>query len=349
MDDKEKIFFDPNIPLILEKEIDNPLILEKEIDNPLILNKEINLSPNNKNSKNHEMLKIKDLVKLKYLSSEKFEKKQIRDNFVKDFTSIKDSAKKINNDIKEKTILIDDSIKNQKKKIKLLYDEKKSLDQNRIEFNENKNKIQSDIISNQIKLIENNKKDNNTLKVALDELEKKLKETVDTNRTLEINNQELKNTVNRYIAHNKKLDKEIKQSKNTSPKTSLDTDQVNQINNRIDDRIKFYQDENIRLSSELSSFQKKYETISKNYNEVEFEKNSIFKQIQELNNSLSKTDFADTSFSNENTEENSIKSQGLYDIIDDDLNIIQKNTKSDKDKDKDKDTDLNVDITDIFN
>jgi hypothetical protein len=202
-----------------------------------------------------------------------------------------------------------------------------------------------------VKLIENNKKDNNTLKVALDELEKKLKETVDTNRNLEVNNQELKNTVNKYIAHNRKLDKEIKQSKNTSPKTSLDTDKINQINNRIDDRIKFYQDENIRLSSELSSFQKKYETISKNYNEVEFEKNSIFKQIQELNNSLNKTDFVDTSFSNENTEENSIKSQELYDIIDDDLNIIQKNIKSDKDKvkDKDKDIDLNTEITDIFN
>ena len=40
MYDKDKIFFDPSIPLILEK----------EIDNPLILNKEINLSPNNKNS-----------------------------------------------------------------------------------------------------------------------------------------------------------------------------------------------------------------------------------------------------------------------------------------------------------
>ena len=80
-----------------------------------------------------------------------------------------------------------------------------------------------------------------------------------------------------------------------------------------------------------------------------FRSNSIFKQIQELNNSLNKTDFADTSFSNENTEEKSIKSQGLYDIMDDDLNIIQKNTKSDKDKDKDKGTDLNVDFTDIFN
>jgi len=359
MDDKDNNFFDQNIPLILEKEVENPLVLNKEIDNTLILNEEINslsvldkeLSSDqkNENSKKNKILKIKDLIELKYLSPDKIAYTPTKSDFKKDLSSIKDSAKKINNEIKEKTLLINDSIDNQKKKIQLLYKEKKSLDQNRIEFNENKNKIQSDIISNQIKLIENNKKDINTLKVAFNELEKKLKENVDTNRNLEINNQELKNTVNRYIAHNKKLDKEIKQSKNTSPKTSLDTDQVNQINNRIDDRIKFYQDENIRLSSELSSFQKKYETISKNYNEVEFEKNSIFKQIQELNNSLSKTDFVDTSFSNENTEENSIKSQGLYDIMDDDLNITQKNTKSDKDKDKDKDTDLNVDITDIFN
>jgi len=347
MDDKDKVFFDPSMPLILEKEIDNPLVLNKEIDNPLVLNKEIDLSPNNKNSKNNEILKINNLVKLKYLSSEKVVKKPIKDNLIKDFASIKDSAKKISNDIKEKTILINDSINNQKKKIKLLYDEKKSLDQNRFEFNENKNKIQSDIINNQLKLIENNKKDNNTLKATLDEIKKKLIETTDTSRSLEINNHELKNTLNKYIVHNKKLDKEIKQSKNTSPETSLNNEQINQINDRIDDRIKFYQEENIRLSSELSSFQKKYETISKNYNEVEFEKNSIFKQIQELNNSLSKTNFVNTSFSNENTEENSINNQELNDIIDDDLNINLKNTKSDKDKDKDKE--LDGEITDIFN
>jgi len=347
MDDKDKVFFDPSIPLILEKEINNPLVLNKEIDHPLVLNKEIDLSPNLKNSKNNEILKIKDLVKLKYLSSEKVEKKLIRDDLVKDFASIKDSAKKISNDIKEKTILINDSINNQKKKIKLLYDEKKSLDQNRFEFNENKNKIQSDIINNQLKLIENNKKDNNTLKATLDEIKKKLKETTNTSRTLEVNNHELKNTLNKYIAHNKKLDKEIKQSKNTNPETSLNNEQINQINDRIDDRIKFYQEENIRLSSELSSFQKKYETICKNYNEVEFEKNNIFKQIQELNNSLSKTNFVDTSFSNENTEENSINDQELNDIMDDDLNINPKHTKSDKDKDKDKD--LDGEITDIFN
>ena len=116
MDDKDKVFFDPSIPLILEKEINNPLVLNKEIDHPLVLNKEIDLSPNLKNSKNNEILKIKDLVKLKYLSSEKVEKKLIRDDLVKDFASIKDSAKKISSDIREKTILINDSINNQKKK-----------------------------------------------------------------------------------------------------------------------------------------------------------------------------------------------------------------------------------------
>ena len=39
----------------------------------------------------------------------------------------------------------------------------------------------------------------------------------------------------------------------------------------------------------------------------------------------------------------------MYDIIDDDLNIIQKNTKSDKDKNNDKDKDLDEEITDLFN
>ena len=42
MDDKDNNFFDQNIPLILEKEVENPLVLNKEIDNTLILNEEIN-------------------------------------------------------------------------------------------------------------------------------------------------------------------------------------------------------------------------------------------------------------------------------------------------------------------
>ena len=88
-------------------------------------------------------------------------------------------------------------------------------------------------------------------------------------------------------------------------------------------------------------YQTKYETISKNFTEVEFEKNSIFKQIQELNNSLNSTNLVDKSFSEENIEENSNRSQISKEISDDELDNNQKSPKSKNN--------LDTDITDIFN
>lgn len=347
MNDKDKNFLVSHNPLILKKEILNPLVLKEEIGEALVLNKEIDLDYNNEKNINSGIMKINNLLKMKYFPTKKITENLVKSNFEKDFISIKDTAREINKDIKEKTLLINDSIKSQKEKIKLLYQEKKSLDDNRLEFNENKNKIQTDIIDNQQKLIENNKKDINQFKCVLDDLEKKLKETTLKNRSLEINNKELKNTISKYIVYSKKIDKEsrdIKENKgynNVSPKTSLSAEQINQINSRIDDRIKYYQEENIRLSGELASFQTKYETISKNFTEVEFEKNSIFKQIQELNNSLNSTNLVDKSFSEENIEENSNRSQISKEISDDELDNNQKSPKSKNN--------LDTDITDIFN
>jgi hypothetical protein len=347
MNDKDKNFLVSHNPLILKKEILNPLVLKEEIGEALVLNKEIDLDYNNEKNINSGIMKINNLLKMKYFPTKKNTENLVKSNFEKDFISIKDTAREINKDIKEKTLLINDSIKSQKEKIKLLYQEKKSLDDNRLEFNENKNKIQTDIIDNQQKLIENNKKDINQFKCVLDDLEKKLKETTLKNRSLEINNKELKNTISKYIVYSKKIDKEsrdIKENKgynNVSPKTSLSAEQINQINSRIDDRIKYYQEENIRLSGELASFQTKYETISKNFTEVEFEKNSIFKQIQELNNSLNSTNLVDKSFSEENIEENSNRSQISKEISDDELDNNQKSPKSKNN--------LDTDITDIFN
>ena len=341
MDDKDNSFFDSN----------KPLILEKEVDNILVLNKELTSSQSNKDSKKNEILKIKDLIELKYSSPDKNIHKTTKSNFEKEFSSIKDSAKKINKDIKEKTILINDSIDNQKHKIQLLYKEKKSLDQNRLEFNENKNKIQTDIIDNQQKLIESNKKDISIFKKTLDNLEKKFNESTLTNRSLEINNHELKKTVSKYIVHSKILENKINESEKIrsettkiDSETSLSTEQIDQINNRIDSRIKYYQEENIRLSSELSSFQKKYEIINKNFTEVEFEKNSIFQQIQELNNSLNKTDFSDKSLTNEKVEIDYKNNEILEEIADNDLKNNQNNKNDKKPKNE-----LDDGISDIFN
>ena len=105
------------------------------------------------------------------------------------------------------------------------------------------------------------------------------------------------------------------------------------------DKIKFYQDDNIRLSSQVNDFQKKYETIKNNFNEVEKEKNVIFNKIKELNNSLLKNNIIGTPFLEKKIEEDTINSKVLNDISENNLN---------DNKNSDKDIDLDVTVNDIF-
>jgi hypothetical protein len=104
-------------------------------------------------------------------------------------------------------------------------------------------------------------------------------------------------------------------------------------------KIKFYQDENIRLSSLINDMQKKYDIIKDNFNKTEKEKNDIFLQIQDLNNSLLKNNIVGSPFLKEKIEETSINSKVLNDITNSNL----KNTKL-----LNKDKDLNVLVNDIF-
>ena len=104
-------------------------------------------------------------------------------------------------------------------------------------------------------------------------------------------------------------------------------------------KIKFYQDENIRLSSLMNDMQKKYDIIKDNFNKTEKEKNDIFLQIQDLNNSLLKNNIVGSPFLKEKIEETSINSKVLNDITNSNL----KNTKL-----LNKDKDLNVLVDDIF-
>jgi len=324
MDVKDKNIFGPNKLLVLKNE-------------PLVLKDEINSSLNIKDNKNSKILKINDLIKQKYLSTEKIDPTIINYNLDKNFDNIRQETNKINNVIKNKTLLINDSINSQKKELKLLYQEKKLLNKNRQEFYENKNHIQSEIINNQQKLIESSKKNNKELKFNFNKVKTKLEETIYSNRSIEINNNELKNTVGRYISRSKKLEDEIKQLKKThSDTTQLNTEQINEINFKI----KFYQEENIRLSSDLVSTQKKYEVIKKNFSDMELEKNKIFKQIQELNNSLSKTNIVGTPFTKELINEDSINSKVLNDIT---KNNLEEDLKTSKPED-----DLDGEINDIF-
>tara|TARA_A100000164_G_scaffold67342_1_gene56034 strand:- start:942 stop:1547 length:606 start_codon:yes stop_codon:yes gene_type:complete len=109
--------------------------------------------------------------------------------------------------------------------------------------------------------------------------------------------------------------------------------------NEENKKIKFYQDDNIRLSSLMSDIQKKYDIVKDNFNKTEKQKNDIFIRIQELNNSLLKNTIISSPFLKEKIEETSINSKVLNDISDNNL----KNTKK-----LNKDKDLDVLINAIF-
>ena len=119
----------------------------------------------------------------------------------------------------------------------------------------------------------------------------------------------------------------------------IETQKINEELITSNNKIKFYQEDNIRLSSQVNDFQKKYETIKNNFNEVEKEKNVIFKKIKELNNSLLKNNIIGTPFLERKIEEDTINSKVLNDISENNLN---------DNKNLDKGINLDVTVSDIF-
>ena len=152
---------------------------------------------------------------------------------------------------------------------------KKQLDIEILELNNHNQILQNDL--NQI--TENKEQldlEVKELKVDLNKNKLNLKENIEKNRSYEINNSELKNTVSRYIVNTKKIQEKLNL---TEQSNSLNIDTQNE-------KVKFYQEENIRLSSELLASQKKNETIKENLNSIETEKEKISNKIKELNKSI---------------------------------------------------------------
>ena len=290
------------------------------------------------------ILKINDLIKTKY-SLVKKEENKINNQVVKNFIDIKRFAGQLNNNIKQQTLQIKNSIESQKTELKKLYDEEIIFDQNK------RNELHVSIISSQKTLIEEYKEKNYQLTLNLKNSEKRI---LEIDRSFKTNNAELKNTLSRYIANYKKLQEKLNfvneskkdfneifldkskrdemisqikfyQDENTrlSNEKSLDTSKKDEMISKI----KFYQDENTRLSSEIINFKKKYETIKNNFTDVENKKNNIFKKVKELNNSLIKNNIIGTPFVKETVVEDSINSKILNDITDTNLKKEKKKTE----------------------
>ena len=242
---------------------------------------------------------------------------QVTENFF----DIKRSADQLNNNVKQQTLKIKNSIVSQETELKKLQNEE-------IIFNQKR--LQANIIDNQKKLINEYRENNEELKFNLSNLEKKL---LEKDRSFKINNEELKNTLSRYIVNYKKLQEKLNidiETKKDSNETSLDKSKEDEIISKI----KFYQDENTRLSSEIIKIKKNYETIKENFTDVENQKNDIFKKIKELNNSLIKNNIVGTPFIKETIEEDSISSKILNDITNKNLNKKKKKTEKNNNLDE---------------
>jgi len=290
------------------------------------------------------ILKINDLIKTKY-SLVKKEENKINNQVVKNFIDIKRSAGQLNNNIKQQTLQIKNSIESQKTELKKLYDEEIIFDQNK------RNELHVSIISSQKTLLEDYKEKNYQLTLNLKNSEKRV---LENDRSFKSNNAKLKNTLSRYIVNYKNLQEKLNlvneskkdfneifldkskrdemisqikfyQDENTrlSNEKSLDTSKKDEMISKI----KFYQDENTRLSSELINIKKNYKTIKNNFTDVENEKNNIFTKIKELNNSLIKNNIIGTPFVKETVVENSINSKILNDITVTNLKKEKKKTE----------------------
>ena len=313
MDENDKNFDDLNYPLILKDEVNSSLNI------------------------NSEILKIKDLIQEKYLIDKNSESSTSQINLNKNFSFIKSETRSIENGLKKKMSLIKKTISNQETKLKTLYNLKELFDQN---------KIMSDIIENQQKLIDTHKQKGIELQSNLINTEKKLEKNTQDSRKFLINNNELKNTVSRYVNHNKKLQDNINKLKNDYSQSLT----ASEINDMIV-KIKFYQEENIRLSNQVIIMQKKYESIKNNFNETVEEKNNIFKQIQELNNSLVKKKTILTFNEKEKEKENENKKEKIKDeYLDPKLSDEKINKNLHKEEETSKiSTDLEDKINNIFN
>jgi len=276
------------------------------------------LASNNDNEKliiKDEILKINDLIK------DKFHLPKLDQNIKDKFLDIKKATFELKNDFQDQSLKISSLIKKEENQIYNLSE---------------KNNIQLEIFENQKQLIETYKNNKNQLQSYTLELEKKLTEQKSSNRSFLVNNTELKSTLSRFIKHNKNLQKDISRLKHIESDSLMYKSRSEEMSNQI----KFYQEDNIRLSNEIINIQKKYEMIKSNLASSEKVKEDIFKQIKDLNNSLTKTNIVGTPFVKKIVEEESINSKVLNDIK-------NKNLKDEKIK-SEKNTDLDEEINNIF-
>ena len=280
--------------------INNIKITKNNYSSPLLLVNEIskNASPKANmsfiNNLNKNNININEKIKNEIINElYNFFKKKIKKNTLK--------------------IIFDQQIEIKKfqKKIEYLNESKKILENNNHDLQSNLNQIIEDK-----KILENNNHD----------LQSNLNQIVEDKKVLENNNHDLQSSLDKIIE-----EKEMLIEKNTRAQEELSLEKSNLLNNsnnekltELNNKLKFYQDENLRLSRDLSNSQETHHIIKKQLNDFEKQKNQISNQIQELNNSVSKSNLIEHTFVNELPPE---ASQDLKNLNNQDMTNLNETIK----------------------
>lgn len=180
----------------------------------------------------------------------------------------------------------------------------------------------------------------NTLSISNKDLKNILVKSTQNNKLLLNSSKKLHANLCKFVNNNKKLkiDNEIlhnniiELNNNYEKNNKLNTDRIKELESKIDDepnnnlleeannKLKFYQDENVRLSSELVSTNERHDILKSNISKIEIDKNDISTKIQALNDTLNNTNIVNTPFSSE-------KSVDTYE----DLKKINNNDKNNLD------------------
>ena len=275
---------------ITKNNYSSPLLLVNEISKNVSL--KANMSFINNLNKNN--ININEKIKNEIINElYNFFKKKIKKNTLK--------------------LIFDQQVKIKKfqKEIEYLNESKKILENNNHDLQSNLNQIIEDK-----KILENNNHD----------LQSNLNQIIEDKKVLENNNHDLQSSLDKIIE-----EKEMLIEKNTRAQEELSLEKSNLLNNsnnekltELNNKLKFYQDENLRLSRDLSNSQETHHIIKKQLNDFEKQKNQISNQIQELNNSVSKSNLIAHTFVKELPPE---ASQDLKNLNNQDMTNLNETIK----------------------